>query len=140
VTAIAAIDSGRYTPRFAHQRAQRQGYLGVPLNNDLGESFGDITLTEALTKSVNTVLASSARKLGKATMKKYMDPPGFGKPVEVDLPLDERAASGERGRAAHPPHERRVDVGRMAIGQDKLTSRRCRWRWSPARSPTAASS
>ena len=61
-------------------------------------------------------------KLKKATMQKYMARLGFGRPVEVDLPRDERAASGERvhGRIV-PATNGAVDVGRMAIGQDKLT-------------------
>jgi peptidoglycan glycosyltransferase len=122
VTAIAAIDSGRYTPDSRISGRNGKRISGVPLNNDLGESFGDITLTEALTKSVNTVFGEIGEKLGKATMKKYMDRLGFGKPVEVDLPRDERAASGERkGGRIIPATNGAVDVGRMAIGQDKLT-------------------
>jgi peptidoglycan glycosyltransferase len=122
VTAIAAIDSGRYTPDSRISGRNGKRISGVPLNNDLGESFGAITLTEALTKSVNTVFGEIGEKLGKATMKKYMDRLGFGKPVEVDLPRDERAASGERkGGRIIPATNGAVDVGRMAIGQDKLT-------------------
>jgi peptidoglycan glycosyltransferase len=122
VTAIAAIDSGRYTPDSRISGRNGKTISGVPLNNDGGESFGDITLTEALTKSVNTVFGEIGEKLGKARMKTYMDRMGFGAPVEVDLPLDERAASGERvhGRVV-PATNGAVDVGRMAIGQDKLT-------------------
>jgi peptidoglycan glycosyltransferase len=122
VTAIAAIDSGRYTPDSRISGRNGKTISGVPLNNDAGESFGDITLTEALTKSVNTVFGEVGEKLGKATMKKYMDRLGFGAPVEVDLPRDERASSGERvhGRVV-PATNGAVDVGRMAIGQDKLT-------------------
>jgi peptidoglycan glycosyltransferase len=122
VTAIAAIDSGRYTPDSRISGRNGKTISGVPLNNDQGESFGDITLTEALTKSVNTVFGEIGEKLGKAKMKTYMDRLGFGKPVEVDLPRDERAASGERksGRII-PTTNGAVDVGRMAIGQDKLT-------------------
>jgi peptidoglycan glycosyltransferase len=122
VTAIAAIDSGRYTPNSTISGHNGKVISGVPLNNDGGESFGDITLTEALTKSVNTVFGEIGEKLGNATMKEYMDRLGFGAPVEVDLPRDERAASGERrnGRII-PATSRFVDVGRMAIGQDRLT-------------------
>jgi peptidoglycan glycosyltransferase len=122
VTAIAAIDSGRYTPDSLISGRNGKRISGVPLNNDQGETFGDITLTEALTKSVNTVFGEIGEKLGKATMKKYMDRLGFGAPVEVDLPRDERAASGERkGGRIIPATNGAVDVGRMAIGQDKLT-------------------
>jgi penicillin-binding protein A len=122
VTAIAAIDSGRYTPDSRINGRNGKRISGVPLNNDAGESFGDITLTEALTHSVNTVFGEVGEKVGKATMKKYMDRLGFGRPVEVDLPRDERAASGERQRGhIIPATNGAVDVGRMAIGQDKLT-------------------
>jgi peptidoglycan glycosyltransferase len=122
VTAIAAIDSGRYTPDSRISGRNGKTISGVALNNDGGESFGDITLTEALTKSVNTVFGEVGEKLGKAKMQTYMDRLGFGAPVEDDLPRDERAASGERvhGRVV-PATNGAVDVGRMAIGQDKLT-------------------
>jgi penicillin-binding protein A len=122
VTAIAAIDSGRYKPDSRISGRNGKTISGVPLNNDAGESFGDITLTEALTHSVNTVFGEVGEKVGKLTMKKYMDRLGFGRPVEVDLPRDERAASGERVRGRIiPATSGAVDVGRMAIGQDKLT-------------------
>ena len=122
VTTIAALDSGRYTPNSMINGRNGKPISGVPLNNDQGESFGDITLTEALTKSVNTVFGEVGEKLGKKTMAKYMDRLGFDKQVAVDLPSDERAASGERkaGRIIRPTNGA-VDVGRMAIGQDKLT-------------------
>jgi peptidoglycan glycosyltransferase len=122
VTAIAAIDSGRYTPDSRINGRNGKPISGVPLNNDGGESFGDITLTEALTHSVNTVFGEVGEKVGKQTMKTYMERLGFDEPVEVDLPSDERAASGERrnGRILSPT-SRFADVGRMAIGQDKLT-------------------
>jgi penicillin-binding protein A len=122
VTAIAAIDSGRYTPESRISGRNGKPISGVPLNNDGGESFGDITLTEALTHSVNTVFGEVGEKVGKQTMKKYMDRLGFEAPVAVDLPGDERAASGERrNHRIIPATSRFVDVGRMAIGQDKLT-------------------
>jgi peptidoglycan glycosyltransferase len=122
VTAIAAIDSGKYTPDSRVSGRNGKVISGVPLNNDGGESFGDITLTDALTHSVNTVFGEVGEKIGKQTMREYMDRLGFGKPVEVDLPLDERAASGERRNGlVRAPTSGFVDVGRMAIGQDKLT-------------------
>jgi penicillin-binding protein A len=122
VTAIAAIDSGRYTPESRINGRNGKPISGVPLNNDGGESFGDITLTDALTHSVNTVFGEVGEKIGKQTMKRYMERLGFDQQVEVDLPSGERAASGERrkGRILDPT-SRFVDVGRMAIGQDKLT-------------------
>ena len=121
VTAIAAMDSGRFTPQSRISGRNLKPISGVPLRNFGNESFGDITLTDALTHSVNTVWAEVGEKLGKRTMARYMERLGFDAPVQVDLPADERRASGEfsRGRVLEPTSGA-VDVGRMAIGQDKL--------------------
>jgi penicillin-binding protein A len=121
VTAIAAMDSGRFTPQSTVSGKNLKPISGVPLRNFNNETFGDITLTDALTHSVNTAWATVGEKLGKATMAKYMDRLGFDKQVQVDLPSSERRASGEfsSGRLIRPTSDA-VDVGRMAIGQDKL--------------------
>jgi penicillin-binding protein A len=121
VTAIAAMDSGEFTPDSTVSGRNLKPISGVPLRNFNNEQFGDITLTDALTHSVNTAWASIGEKLGKRTMAKYMDRLGFNEQVKVDLPSDERRASGEfvNGRLISPLSPR-VDVGRMAIGQDKL--------------------
>jgi penicillin-binding protein A len=121
VTAIAAMDSGEFTPNSLVSGRNLKPISGVPLRNFGGESFGLITLTDALTHSVNTAWATVGEKLGKRTMGKYMNRLGFDEPVEVDLPPSERRASGEfvNGRLIRPT-SRVVDVGRMAIGQDKL--------------------
>jgi peptidoglycan glycosyltransferase len=121
VTAIAAMDTGRYQPESTVNGRNGKPISGVPLNNFGGADFGDITLTQALTQSVNTVWAEVGEKLGKETMKTYMDRLGFGEQAAVDLPPDERRASGEfsGGRLIEPTNGA-VDVGRMAIGQDKL--------------------
>jgi peptidoglycan glycosyltransferase len=122
VTAIAAIDSGRYTPDSRISGRNNKVISGVPLRNFGNEDFGDITLTDALTHSVNTVFGEVGEKLGKRTMRTYMERLGFDSQVAVDLPSGERAASGERVRGhIVSPTSGSVDVGRMAIGQDKLT-------------------
>ena len=121
VTAIAAIDSGEFTPNSLVSGRNLKPISGVPLRNFGGESFGLITLTDALTHSVNTAWATVGEKLGKRTMAKYMNRLGFDEPVEVDLPPEERRASGEFvGGKLIRPTSGVVDVGRMAIGQDKL--------------------
>jgi len=121
VTAIAAIDSGDFSPDSRVSGRNGKRISGVPLNNFANADFGDITLTDALTRSVNTVWAEVGEKLGKETMGRYMERLGFNTQVEVDLPADERRASGEyRNGRLLAPTSRFVDVGRMAIGQDKL--------------------
>jgi peptidoglycan glycosyltransferase len=121
VTAIAAMDSGRFTPTSTVSGRNLKPISGVPLRNFGNENFGDITLTDALTHSVNTAWATIGEKLGKETMAKYMNRLGFDDQVRIDLPSDERRASGEfqNGRLLRPTSDA-VDVGRMAIGQDKL--------------------
>jgi penicillin-binding protein A len=121
VTAIAAMDSGRFTPQSTVSGRNLKPISGVPLRNFGNEDFGQITLTDALTHSVNTAWASVGEKLGKETMGKYMTRLGFDEQVAVDLPSEERRASGEfaNGRLIKPSSDA-VDVGRMAIGQDKL--------------------
>ena len=121
VTATAAIDSGRYQPETTVDGRNDKPISGVPLQNFGGQSFGQITLTQALTQSVNTVWAEVAEKLGKGTMRRYMERYGFGEPPPVDLPADEVLTSGPRrnGRSV-PPTSRFVDIGRLAIGQSIL--------------------
>ncbi len=121
LTAAAAIDSGRYTPDSVIDGSSPKTISGVPLRNDLGTSYGSITLTQAMTNSVNTVFGQIGEALGKRTMADYMRRFGFyGKPP-LDYPSEEMLASGERlnGRLL-PVTSDQVDVGRMAIGQDKL--------------------
>ncbi len=121
VTAIAAMDSGRYEPDSTVSGRNNKPISGVPLQNFGGASFGDITLTEALTKSVNTAWAEVGEKLGPEVMERYMERLGFGDAARVDLPESERRASGVfRGGRPIPVTSRFVDVGRMAIGQDLL--------------------
>ena len=121
VTATAAIDSGDYSPSSTLSGRDNVVISGVPLENDDNESFGAITLTEALTKSVNTVWAQVAEKVGKRTMARYMDRFGFDRKPELDYPEDQMSASGPYvGSRLIRPTSPLVDVGRMGIGQDKL--------------------
>jgi peptidoglycan glycosyltransferase len=121
VTATAAIDTGAFTPEST--LSGRNGILvsGVPLDNDEDESFGQITLTQALAKSVNTVYAQVAERLGKRTLARYMSRFGFDRKPELDYPARELSASGEYERETLlPPTSPDVDLGRLGIGQDKL--------------------
>jgi penicillin-binding protein A len=121
VTATAAIDSGQYSPRSTVSGRNGVPISGVSLKNDNNESLGQITLTEALAKSVNTVYAQVAEHLGKQTIARYMARFGFDRKPRLDYPADEMSASGEyRHGKLLPPTSTYVDVGRMGIGQDKL--------------------
>jgi penicillin-binding protein A len=121
VTATAAIDTGAFTAESMISGRNRVPISGVPLQNDENESFGPITLTEALVKSVNTVWAQVAERLGKQTMARYMNRFGFDRKPQLDYPADEMSVSGPYlGSHRLAPTSPLVDVGRMGIGQDKL--------------------
>jgi peptidoglycan glycosyltransferase len=121
LTATAAIDTGAYTPDSTVSGRNRVPISGVPLQNDENESFGQITLTQALARSVNTVWAQVAERLGKSTLARYMSRFGFDRKPQLDYPAGEMTASGEyRGSRLLSPTSPLVDVGRMGIGQDKL--------------------
>ena len=121
VTAVAAIDSGKYEPTSTVNGRNGRPISGVPLNNFGQADFGDITLTEALTKSVNTVWAQVGEELGKEKMAEYMDRFGFGSDPELDYPDGQMLPSGiYRNGKRIPATSRFVDVGRMAIGQSLL--------------------
>jgi peptidoglycan glycosyltransferase len=121
VTSVAAIDSGEYTPESTVSGRNEVPISGVPLKNDDNESLGQITLTEALAKSVNTVYAQVAEHLGKQTMARYMKRFGFDRKPQLDYPAEEMSSSGEyRNGKVLSPTSTYVDVGRMGIGQDKL--------------------
>ncbi len=121
VTATAAIDSGRYTSQSSVDGPDNVPISGVPLQNDNNQSFGSISLADALAQSVNTVYAQVAVGVGRATMRRYMDRFGFDRVPPLDYPHSQMTASGEyrRGTLLSPTSDL-VDVGRMGIGQDKL--------------------
>jgi penicillin-binding protein A len=122
VTATAALDTGKYTPDSRVSGANNKVISGTPLRNFADENFGDITLAEALTNSVNTAWAGVAESLGRTTMAEYMKRFGFYEDPPMDYPDDQMVPSGETGRSGRllSPTSGLIDVGRMGIGQDKL--------------------
>ena len=121
VTATAALDSGRYTPQSVVDGKSPKEIGGVPLTNFGGESFGQVSLTDALTHSVNTVWGTVGEKVGKRTLYSYMRRYGFNRKPLLDLPRDEMRASGvfdSDGDLLRVSDA--VDIGRVAIGQERL--------------------
>jgi penicillin-binding protein A len=123
VTSTAAIDTGAFSPSSSVDGDSGQKFSGVPLANDFNEDFGQIDLKTALAKSVNTAFANVGEKLGKATMKEYMERFGFDAKPRLDYPKDSMSASvvapNPPGHAVSPT-SRFVDLGRLSIGQGGL--------------------
>jgi peptidoglycan glycosyltransferase len=122
VTAIAAIDTGRYTPQSVLSGKSPITISGQPLSNDGGNSYGDVTLSDALTNSINTVWAQVALGVGAPTLQTYMDRLGFYSTPPIDLPSDEVAQSGVRypNRLGYLPVTGGADIGRVGIGEGGL--------------------
>jgi peptidoglycan glycosyltransferase len=120
VTATAALDSGEFTPNSVLSGRSPIEIEGVPLSNSGGEQFGDIPMTTALTNSVNTWWAQVGEKLGNDTMFKYMDRFGFNAKPRLDYPSFQLATSGvfSGNRLLGPSNA--IDIGRVAIGQERL--------------------
>jgi peptidoglycan glycosyltransferase len=124
VTTAAALDSGRLTPNSVIVGNSPLTVSGVPLENDGNQSYGAVTLTKALTLSINTVYAQVGERVGIGTMATYMRRFGFYSKPPLDLPPSEMTGSGERNPANArllSPTSGQIDLGRMSIGQDKLT-------------------
>jgi penicillin-binding protein A len=120
VTATAALDSGDLSPSSTFSGRSPIPIEGVPLANSGGEQFGTIDMTTALTNSVNTWWAQAGEKIGKDTMFKYMDRFGFNAKPRLDYPNFQLFASGVYdGNKLLGPNDS-IDIGRVAIGQERL--------------------
>jgi len=116
VTAAAALDTGKVTPDSIVDGSSPQTISGLPLANSGGVSYGPITLTTALTNSVNTVFAKLGEQVGSQTLVEYMERFGFYKDPQLDYPEDSMLASGIRN-ADQRLVTSGFDAGRVAIGQ-----------------------
>ncbi|HEX4036103.1 MAG TPA: penicillin-binding transpeptidase domain-containing protein [Solirubrobacteraceae bacterium] len=122
VTDIAAIDTGKYTPTSVLNGNSPITVSGQPLANDSGTSYGQVTLSDALTNSINTVWAQVALGVGAPTMQTYMNRLGFYRRPPIDLPSTELSESGVRfpGHAGYLPVTSGADLGRVGIGEGGL--------------------
>jgi len=118
VTAAAALDSGKFTPDSVVDGSSPRTISGAPLANSGGANFGAITLTEALTNSVNTVWAQVGEQIGPKTLLDYMNRFGFNADPQLDYPDGQMVASGVRNAKGDLVDDTGgFDIGRVAIGQ-----------------------
>ena len=95
VTAAAALDSGAATPDTTARRLLAAGVQRRrPRRTPAASSSASSTCATALTHSVNTYFAQLGEEVGAETLLEYMDRFGFGSDPEVQLPDDQKAASG----------------------------------------------
>lgn len=119
VTAAAGLDSGLYDANSRIPGDSPALLSDTTVRNNEGESFGSITIGQALAFSVNTAFARIGVRLGATTITTYMRRFGFyASPGLHGIP-----ASGVRvGGALVLPSARRVPLGALAAGQGDLTA------------------
>ena len=120
VTAAAALDTEEYTPDSQIDGRNNKPISGVPLSNFGGQDFGTVSLTDALTNSVNTVFGEVGERVGKDTMYDYMRRFGFNRKPPLDYPSSQMEPSGVFVDGKLADEDDGVDIGRIAIGQERL--------------------
>jgi penicillin-binding protein A len=123
VTASAALESGRFTPTSSFVDPGYCTVYGKRVRNfDTEQPFGTITLATALQHSVNSVFCNIGLALGAKRLVKEAKKFGFYDRPPLETPDSERLPSGlyQHGRLFDPRHDRDVDAGRMAFGQERL--------------------
>jgi peptidoglycan glycosyltransferase len=125
VTTAAALQSGKYTPTTQVDGSAPLMAASQPLLNFNGEQFGKVSLEFALTNSVNTAFGRIAQDLGPEPIQQAMTDFGFERRLPIDFPKDQLLASGVRnndGAGRIIPVDENVDIARVAIGQERLTT------------------
>jgi peptidoglycan glycosyltransferase len=132
VTASAALDSGAFTPDSTFFDPGYCTEFGKPVYNfglEQGgpERFGNVTLSQGLQHSINSVFCNVGKKLGARKILEYAKRYGFYSTPPLETPPDERRTSGlyncdkhGKCRLFYPQHDYQVDPGRLAFGQERL--------------------
>ena len=119
VTATAGLDTGNVSPETVIDGSSPREISGVPLENAGGADFGQISFTDALTNSVNTVFAQVGERVGRDTLVEYMRRFGFYEDPQLDYPSGQMIASGILNGEGDYVDDG-FDAGRVAIGQGGL--------------------
>jgi penicillin-binding protein A len=123
VTASAALESNRFSP---DSRFYDPGYCtvyGKRVNNfDTEAPFGNLTLAQGLQHSVNSVFCNIGKALGAKKILDQAKKFGFYERPPLETPDSERYPSGlyRNHELWYPKHDRDVDAGRMAFGQERM--------------------
>lgn len=86
ITATAALEEGLVYPQEWFKDIGYAEVAGRKIKNWTNKPFGNITFTEAVEQSVNSVFITMGQRLGPATFTDYIDAFGFGRKTGIDLP------------------------------------------------------
>ncbi len=113
VTMAAGIDAGLVTPSTVLTDSLSIEVGGRTIYNSIFRTFGEVTLTEALVRSLNIPTAEVALMLDESRFYQYVRRFGFGQLTEIDL------ANESQGTVKVPgdPLWSQVDLATNAFGQ-----------------------
>jgi peptidoglycan glycosyltransferase len=126
VTAAAALDSGRFNPSSTFNDPGYCIEYGKRVFNYADQSgpnvFGRVDFGDAVENSINSVFCEIGKRLGPNMILEYMKKFGFYDEPPIELPSEEKQASGlyRKGKLFEPDDPNAVDPGRLAFGQERL--------------------
>jgi peptidoglycan glycosyltransferase len=131
VTAAAALESGKYTPKsqffdpgYCEEYGKKVYNAGNPDQNG-PEAFGNVDLRTAFEHSINAVFCNVGKSLGAKRVLEQAKRFGFYSTPPLETPSDARSPSGlysGRPRRLYDPKDpaAQVDPGRLAFGQERM--------------------
>ena len=126
VTASAGLDTGavRLSTTFQDPGYCEEYGKRVYNYSDQGtpSGYGTVTLLQAIQNSINSVFCNLGKEIGAGKILEYSKRYGFYSKPPLELPEDERKASGlyRAGQPWFPDDMNKVDPGRLAFGQERL--------------------
>jgi peptidoglycan glycosyltransferase len=128
VTVSAALDTGKFTPDsqfydpgYCVEYGKQVSNAGAP-DGPGPETFGNVTLSQGLIHSINSVFCNVGKALGARIILDYAKRYGFYSVPPLETPVNERAPSGlYNGTHLYDPKDQnKVDPGRLAFGQERM--------------------
>ena len=86
ITMAAGIDSGKITPETTYVDTGLLRVSGKEIRNWDLKTYGKVTMTNVLEKSINTGAAFAERQIGHGLFKDYLEGFGFGDKTGLDFP------------------------------------------------------
>jgi len=129
VTASAALDTGKFTPSspfndpgYCIEYGNKVFNSSAPDSPSSHETFGNVTLSEGLEHSINSVFCNVGKAIGARSILEYAKRYGFYSQPPIDLPPDTINPSGlyNNGKLWFPKDFNKVDPGRLAFGQERM--------------------
>ncbi len=86
ITMAAGLDAGRFSPETMYYDQGSLKVSGRTIKNWDLKSYGKVTMTNVIEKSINTGAAYAESLIGRSVFKKYLESFGFGEKTGIDLP------------------------------------------------------